>query len=352
MKRKYILSIVAVIILAGMSYKLYSNKKQLNEKTHKTAARPTRVPVKTAIVQEQLLEMSIVKMGNISAFKEIKVLTQTSGTLHQVHFELGDQVKEGQILAVVDTRALQLDLQKAEANASKLRNELSIYTELLEGKAATQQKVNDLTKDYQDAVNEVNRVKKNITDASIKAPISGTIAVKSIEQGLFVNSGGEIATIVNLSKAKVQVSLTETEVYQVEEGQMVDIRTDVYPEKKFTGTVTFINPQADQTHSYTAEISMNNSDRAVLRSGTFVYVDLTKKTAEKVLAIPREALTESIKEARVFVVTDSVVHETKIESGREIGEHIQVLAGLQAGDIVVTSGQINLKEGSVVIVSN
>jgi membrane fusion protein (multidrug efflux system) len=352
MKRNYIISIVGLLIIVLIAYKLSANKKKIDEKKNKSVEAAVRIPVKVATAKEELLEVSMIKTGSIAPFKEVKALALSGGILRHVRFELGDHVKEGQVLAVMDMRALQLDLQKAETNAAKLENDLKVYTELWLGKAATQEKVTEISKNYQDALNEVNQVKKSIDDAAIKAPISGIISVKSAEQGMYINAGGEIATVINLSKAKVAVNLTESEVYQVVQGQPVKITTDVYPGKVFSGNVSFISPQADATHNYSVEIMMSNTERSLLRSGTFVYVDFSKNTAEKMLVIPREALVESTRNASVYIVSDSVVHQRTIQTGKEVSGNIQVVEGLRTGDVVVTSGQINLKEGSAVRISH
>ena len=352
MKRNYIISIVGLLIIVLIAYKLSANKKKIDEKKNKSVEATVRIPVKVATAKEELLELSMIKTGSIAPFKEVKALALGEGILRHVRFELGDHVKEGQVLAVMDMRALQLDLQKAETNAAKLENDLKVYTELWLGKAATQEKVTEISKNYQDALNEVNQVKKSIDDASIKAPISGIISVKSAEQGMYINGGGEIATVINLSKAKVVVNLTESEVYQVMQGQPVKITTDVYPGKVFSGNVSFISPQADATHNYSVEIMMSNTERSLLRSGTFVYVDFSKNTAERMLVIPREALVESTRNGSVYIVSDSVVHQRTIQTGKEVNGNIQVIEGLRTGDVVVTSGQINLKEGSPVRISH
>jgi len=352
MKTKYVISSVGIVLVVLIGYNLWANKKKLDEKNEPTPQITLRIPVKVAVVKEQLLETTMVKTGSVAPFKEVKALALSGGTIHQLRFELGEQVREGQVLAVMDMQALHLDLQKAETNANKLQNDLQVYTELLQGKAATQEKVNEINKNYRDAINQVNQVKKNIDNASIKAPISGIVSVKSIEQGMYASAGGEIATIISLSKAKVTVNLTESEVYQIAKGQSVKVKTDVYPDKIFSGSISFISPQADATHSYRVEIMMNNTEAALLRSGTFVYVDFAKSSTEKVLVIPREAVLESIQNASVYIVSDSTVHQRVIQTGKELGENIQVISGLQVQDVVVTSGQINLKNGSPVRVSN
>ena len=351
MKRKYIISLVVLVILALIIFKLASNKKTLDQKKQPTQDTLVRIPVKVANVKEELQEISLIKTGNLAPFKEAKVLSSVGGTIQQLRFNLGDQVKEGQTLAIMDTRLQQLDLQKAQTNAAKLRRDLDNYTELLAGEAATQEKVNDVRQNYLDAANQVSQIKKQISDAAIKAPTSGTISAKPVEQGVYANAGTDIATIVNLSQAKVQLNLTEMEVYQVKQGQQVKITTDVYPGQIFNGRISFISPQAYETHNYRIEIMADNKESAVLRSGTFVYADFSRKTKQNILLIPREALTESIKDAAVYVVENNVVRQRPIKTGIEAGSMIQVTSGLKAGEVVVTSGQINLKDGANVSIS-
>lgn len=352
MKSKFIIIAVCVLLAGWIAFQLASNKKKLNEKNRAAPQSAIRIPVKVALVQQLVQETSITKTGNIAPFKEAKVLVLKGGMIRKLRFELGDQVKEGQILATLDMQSLELDLQKAESNASKLKNDLKVYTELMEGKAATQEKVNDITKNYQDAVNQVEQIKKSLADASIKSPITGIVASKSAEEGMFVNGGGEIASVIALSKAKVAVSLTEREVYQITDGQSVKIKADVFPSLVFSGRVSFISPQADATNSYRVEITFDNNDRSFLRSGTVVNVNFSNDKSRSLIAIPRDALLESIQNASVYVVADSVVHRKSIQTGVEMGGNIEVIKGLTVGDVVVTAGQINLKEGSKVSVTN
>ncbi|WP_316845923.1 efflux RND transporter periplasmic adaptor subunit [Pedobacter psychrodurus] len=351
MKTKYVLIAIAVILIGIVVYQLSANKKEINSKKNKSTLVEIKIPVKVAQVVQQEMEISINKTGVLAPFREVKALSITSGTIREVRFKLGDQVAQGQVLALLDDRLLRLELQKAQSAAAKLKNDLDTYTELLRGKAATQEKVNQLNQDYLDAKNLVAQASKNLGDAVIKAPNAGTISVKSVEEGLYVPAGTEIATIINLSQAKVLVNLTESEVYKVKNGQKIKITTDVYPDREFQGTISFISPQADQTNNYPVEIMVANATREVLRSGTFVYADFSRKTSQQIIVIPREALTEGVKNASVYVVSNGIAKLRKIEAGSEIGDKIQVVSGLQPGEVVVTSGQINLKEGSEVSIS-
>ncbi|WP_158795627.1 efflux RND transporter periplasmic adaptor subunit [Pedobacter sp. L105] len=351
MVRKYIIRIIIVVIILLIAFKLFSNKKQLDEKNKPVVATAVRIPVKAGGVQEQLLDLSIKKTGTLAPFQEAKVLAASSGTIQYLKFKLGDRVKQGQVLAVMDSRLLQLDQQKAATNLSKLKNDLQTYTELYAGHAATEEKLNQTRQDYNDAVNQLNHAKKQLDDAGLKSPTNGIISVKDVEQGVFVNAGAEIATIVNVSEIKVQVNLTENEVYQVKQGQHVKITTEVYRGKVFNGTISFVSPQADATHSYAVEVMIDSDPQYVLHSGTFVYADFSKYTRQQVLVIPREALAESVQNASVYVVINNRARQKTVVTGREMGDFIEILSGLNKNDVVVLSGQINLKDGTPVSIS-
>src|SRR5690242_5647912 len=144
MKPIYIIIPVALVLIGITAYKLTINKKKLDEKNKPAPQADLRIPVKVTVATEQLLDLSIVKTGNLAPFIETKVVAVNSGVLQQVRFRLGDKVKKGQLLAVTDTRLAELDLQKAETNALKLQNDVAIYTQLVAGKAATAEKLNEV----------------------------------------------------------------------------------------------------------------------------------------------------------------------------------------------------------------
>ncbi|MDW7694552.1 efflux RND transporter periplasmic adaptor subunit [Flammeovirgaceae bacterium SG7u.111] len=353
MKRKYTILIISIILVGLMGFKLYFNKEKINESKNAAVSEPVLIPVKTATADVLSVNLKIIKTGKLAPFKESKVMLPTGGIVQQIRFELGDNVREGQVLAVIDNRANELELEKMETKVAKLKNDLETYKELYEGKAATREKLKDVQQSYDEAVNQVKQLSKKVNDAYVKAPISGIVASKSLENGAFANMGAELTEIVNLSTMKVEVNLTETEVYQVAKGQEVKISTNVFPDKVFTGKVTFISPQADAAYNYAVEVTLDNRGDVVLRSGTFVYADFSKELNETVLAIPRQALMESISQPSVYVVKkDEQVEERKVEIGKEINGNIEILKGLKQGEVVVTTGHINLKDGTKVRIAN
>lgn len=351
MKKKLIVTLICVGIINIIIFKLVSNKTKIDEKKQSVQVENIYIPVTIAPVIQQTQQVNIFKTGVFTPFKEAKVLSMSSGNVQRLLFELGDDVHKGQTLAVIDTQLLEFELQKNESNVSKLKRDVQTYTELLDGNATTREKVDDIRQNYNDALNQSNQLRKQIDDASIKAPTGGIISTKLIEEGMFVSAGTEIASIVNLSQLKVQVYLTEAEVYQVTMGQKIKLTTEVYPDKVFTGTITFISPQANQAYNYQVEITANNDKNSPLRSGTFVYADFSKQTSQEILLIPREALNGSIRDASVYVAQDGKAVLRNIEVGGEYNGNIKVTDGLNQGENVITSGQINLKDGALINVS-
>ncbi|UII25598.1 efflux RND transporter periplasmic adaptor subunit [Fulvivirga maritima] len=352
MKRKYIIGLICVVLLVFIGVKLFFNKQKINEQNKVKEVEAILIPVKTDTASQRPITYTIIKTGNIIASKENSILTPIGGIVQKINFELGDEVKAGQTLAVIDNRTNQLELEKAKTQAAKLKNDLETYKELYEGKAATKEKVDELQQSYNEALNTIDQLKKQVGDAYVKAPISGTIATKPIEEGVYASAGTELTKVVNLSSLKVEVNLTETEAYQVSKGQQVTITTDIFPGKQFNGKLTFISPTTDDGHNYPAEVTLENSAEATLKSGTFVYADLSKSLNETTLAIPRSALMENLDKASVYLVKDDKAVLQQIETGRDLQDYIEVLQGLQAGDIIVTTGQINLQDGTQVRIAN
>ncbi len=353
MKRKYITGIVLFAIVVLIVVRLYINKKEINEKSKgETNTTELQIPVIVDTVALYSPSSTLKKTGNVAPFKQAVAYASSPGNITKLTFDLGTFVSAGQLMAITDPQKPTIDLQNAIAKEKKLKNELDTYIELLAGKASTQEKVNQLRLDHIDAQNQVAQLKKQVGDTRILAPISGIVTEKKIEQGVYVGSGTEISTIVDVKKVKVQVYLTEAEAFQIKKKDLANITSEVFPDKVFKGRVTYISPQGDATHSYLTEITIDNPDNNLLKSGAFVYADFSQGNIESVQTISREALLENAQVPTVYIVKDNKVASRRILTGKDFGDKIEVLSGLSTGEIVVVSGQINLSNGTIVKITN
>lgn len=351
MKRKVIIPIVVIVVLAGLAgFKLASNKKKIDESKKVQVDTNLAIPVTVAEAYTKTVQGGFIKTGSLIPFREANIMASAQGKVTQVYFDLGSNVREGQVLVSLDAELKQLGLQQTELLVSKLENDYDRYSSLLKGNAATEVSVNDIKYNYDNAKNQAAQIKKQISDASIQAPVSGIITKKNIEKGEYVNPGTVLGTMVDVSKLKVKLTVNEREVYTIVEKQPVNVTTSVYPGEVFKGEVTFISPAGDAAHNYAVEITLENhkNTRVVsgLKSGTIVNVEFTEDNQRNALLIPRNALPESLKTPYVYVVKGNIVEKRDLKVGAELGDNVEVLGGLAEGEIVVVSGQINLKNGS------
>lgn len=341
------LAILAVAVLIGA--RLVSNKHKIDEKNKPVEVSNAAIPVTTVAVSEDTVSQALLKTGNLIPFRETSIMATSQGQVQKVNFDLGSQIAQGSVLIQIDNKLNQLSLQATELTIEKLKKDVARYNTLYAGNATTELQLNQTKYDYETAVNKAEQIRKQIQDATVKAPISGKIVKKDIEVGEFVNSGTVIGTILDVSRLKVQVMINEKDVYQLHEGQKVKVSADVLTGKIYPGQITYIAPRGNEEHSYPVEITVGGS--SPLKAGTFVNVDFSQKSKEKSLQIPRAALVESIKNPYVFVVQNNVARSRKITIGRELGDAIEVLSGLTPGEQVVTTGQLNLTDGKTVQIS-
>lgn len=349
MKRKLIIigSIAVIGILIG--FRLVANKSKIDAKNKVPETKNVTIPVTVAEVKEGSADQQLVKTGSLIPFKQADITATSAGKVLSVKYELGSYVTQGAPVVKVDSRLKELSLEATELNINKLKKDTERYTKLLAGNAATEIQVNDTKYNYENALNQAQQIKQQIGDAIIEAPISGRVIKKDIEPGEYVNVGASLGTILDVSRLKVQVMISENDVYKLKEGQHVQVSTDIYPDKKMDGVISYIAPQGDESHNYPVEIVVKNS--IGLRAGTFVTVSFLQKTSQQALLIPRSALVESVRNPYVYVVENNVAKQRKIEVGRDLGDQIEVLSGLKSGETVITTGQINVSEGAAVQVA-
>lgn len=332
-----------------IGFRLVANKSKMDEKKVMPDNKNVTIPVTAVSVREGSTDQQLVRTGSLIPFKQAEIMATAAGKVLSVKYDLGTYVSQGAALVKVDSKLKELSLQATELNINKLKKDTDRYNKLLAGNAATEVQVNDTKYNYENALNQAEQIKQQINDASIAAPISGRVIKKNIEPGEFVNVGTSLGTILDVSRLKVQVMISENDVYKLKEGQHVKVGSSIFPDKKIDGVISYIAPQGDESHNYPVEIVIKNADQ--LRAGTFVSVEFSQKSSQQALLIPRSALVESVRNPYVYTVENGKAKQRKIEVGRELGDNIEVLAGLKAGETVITTGQINLSEGAAVNVT-
>lgn len=347
MKRTIIIivSVFAVLLLIGM--KLFSNKKVLNERNKPVDRSGIAVPVTTAQAFTGAVSGKFSVPAIVEPWNSARISMNAAGKLQTLNIDLGSTVTKGQFLGSVDNSVKQINLASAELLAAKYETDFNRIKDLYEGKAATEVEFNNAKYNLENSKTQVALIKQQIADGSVIAPITGVVTEKNVEAGEFVNIGSPIATLVDISKLQSFVQVSEKNVYSLKKGMPVVITTDIFPGKKFKGTVKFISPNGDESHNYQVGITVDNYNTS-LKGGTFIRVEFDIQGESKALQIPKVALVEGLKNPYVYVVNGNKTVTKKLVLGRDLGENIEVLNGLSEGEQIVTSGQINISESSII----
>jgi membrane fusion protein (multidrug efflux system) len=345
MKKTFSIVVVVAGLLALVAFTLVRNKKEIDAANKVTDRSQVAVAVSVAKVAYRQIAGNLQLPAVLDPSKQADISASTAGKINSLQIVLGSRVAQGQIVGSVDTRQQQLNMKEAQEQLTKASADYQLNKELYEGNAGTAQSVQDAQHAVEQARVKAEEINHQIGEGAIRAPISGIITAKNHEAGEYVNPGVAIATIVDIYSLKAVVFVNEKDVYSLKLAKPAAITADVLPGKTFTGKVTFISPVGDENHNYRVELAVNNS-AAELKAGTYIQVAFDLGRNINVLQIPKLALVEGTKNPYVYVVNGNKALVRKITTGRELGENIEVLSGLQDGDEVVVSGQINLTNGS------
>jgi membrane fusion protein, multidrug efflux system len=346
--KRIIKAVLWTLVLGSLGYlaftQLSKNKQTLAENAKLTQERNTTIPVITGKVGTAMMQGDFKVIGNFAPYQQVAVMSEASGKIIQLNFDNGSAVQAGATLAAIDNDLLKIQLETTKTNLAKAENDFKRLKNLLGEGGVTQQQIDDAKLGIDNLHSQIKSIEKQISMSYVKAPISGVVSNKMVEKGSLVAPAMKLADITNISRLKMQVYLTESQVVTVKKGQRLSMNIDLFPGKKFEGTVSFIDVNADPTRRYLVEIEVNNPNNT-LKAGMTGTVSFEGGAGQEVLAIPREAVVGSLQEAKVYVVDNGKAILRSIETGNIFGDYVQVRSGLTAGETIVVSGQINLEDG-------
>jgi RND family efflux transporter MFP subunit len=312
----------------------------------------TEIAVSVAEVKMMSSEKSFNLVGILSTDKELNISAETQGKITSLYCEIGQYKQKGSLIATIDDRLKALAVESAKINLDKAKKDLERIKILYAGGTSTEQELDNSITSYDMAQNQLDQAEKQLSYTKVLAPISGTITKKLSEEGTYLNTGTAIAYIVNISKLKVKINVSETVVYLLKLGDKTSITTDIYPGEIFTGKISYISPSGDDSHNYPVEVEIGNNASHPLKAGTFVNVLIDIPSLGNKLFIPREALQGSVKDAEVYIAENGVAKLKRIVIGTQNNEYLEVLSGLNEGEQVIINGQINLTDNKPIKIIN
>ncbi len=349
MKKIIITLVVLAAAGAGIAKVLSDNKAENQARIDVVSKASGIVPVKVFNVQKESVRLDFLANGNFVPNQDLQFMAETGGRITAILVKEGSRVQKGQTLAKIEDKYLTLEVQTARDSYEKLKSDKARFENSLKTGGVTQSQVDDISLQLRNAENRLEQAEKRLTDAVITAPISGVINKKHIELGAYVSPGTALFDIVDVSSLKLLVTVDEKRVVLLQTGNKVDITVPVFPDKSFTGTISFIAAKADNSLNFPVEIKVNNVKGDIVKAGMYANAVFRFKEEAPILSVPRNAFVGSVNTQQVYVLKDNnTVSLRKVTPGAVFGDTVEILDGLEEGEKVVISGQINLSDGSEV----
>jgi membrane fusion protein (multidrug efflux system) len=348
--KKTIITISVFVLIAGSIGVVLANNKAKIDKAAHPVTETAIVPVKVHTVQEDSFHIAFSITGTTSPVREVKVASEVQGKLVSLYIKNGDFVSAGQLLATLDASVFTAQLRSIETSLAKAGLDIARYTKLIELGGASSMQLESAVLQQRSLQAQKKDVLQQMEHMNIRAPFSGKIENVKVEKGSYVTHGTVLSDLLDVSILKINTYLSEKEAFRIKTGQVATIRSAVLAQP-VTGQVTTISDKADASGKFLAEVQISNKGKDYLKAGMLAEVSFAVGSLEKGLSIPVSALVGSAKQGKVFVAKGNQVELRSIRAGITTAEKVQVVEGLQAGEQVVTSGQLNLEQGSPISIN-
>ena len=303
------------------------------------------MPVEVAAVRLDTVVQKVEAIGTLRANESVMIRPELDGRVVAVHFAEGHRIKQGDMLVTLDASIAQAELDQARAALNLSETNYQRAKKLMQRGAGSVSARDDTLSQL-----KVNRAAVVLAQARlqkmiIKAPFDGTLGLRKIGVGDYLIPGQDIVNLVNIDLVKVDFRVAEIYLVDVKEGQDIEVRLDALPNEVFAGEVYAIDPQLDVNgRSIVIRAVIPNSDRR-LRPGLFARVQLITNRQENARLVPEEALVPQGDKQYVYRVVDGKAVMTEVMLGIRQGTNVVIQNGLAADAMVVTGGQMKIRDG-------
>ncbi|QJR14827.1 efflux RND transporter periplasmic adaptor subunit [Usitatibacter palustris] len=318
----------------------------------KAGGAPAGVAVEAVTVATVKLPNSLAAVGSLRSDETIIVRPEIPGRVAEIRFREGERVTKGSVLVQLDNSVQKADADRARANLTLQKSKFDRAVDLRK-----QGFISGQSKDEAENLWKVAAADSEITQArlekmEIKAPFNGTIGLRSVSVGDYVKEGQDIVNLEAIDSLKVDFRVPETFISQVRGGQALQVTLDALGDKAYEGKVYAINPLFDAGgRAIVIRATVPNVD-GKLRPGMFARVRLITSEVKDSIMVPEESLFPVGTDKYVYRIVDGRALRTKVEIGQRREAKVEIIDGLSAKDVVVTAGQLKIRDGVVVKVAN
>jgi len=309
-----------------------------------------QLPVNATIAKPSYLTSGIRSAGSLLANEEVDIVSKVPGKVTGVYFKEGSTVKKGQLLVKIYDEDLQAQLRRTEIQEKLLSEKLERQRILLAKDAVSRESFDQLQTDYNVSLADINLLKVRIAETEVRSPFDGVVGFRYVSEGTYVQPSVKIAHLIDPSILKLEFAISEKYVSADLMGKRISFQTEGYSDE-FFATVYAVDYRIDET---TRTIGLRaryvNRDRRLV-PGMFASLTLITDENQNALQIPTEAIVPEMNEKMVWVARSGRARLVPVVTGTRTASMIEVVSGLSAGDTVLTTGLMQLRENMAVRVN-
>ena len=348
-KRRWVIIALSVAVVALVFVRLAHNKRTAESLVYQyNSEQPVSVAVDTMRLEPLGEARSYV--GLFEPDRESKVSAEVQGKIAEVLVNVGSHVSQGQPLVQLDHALLRLQLQGVEVQISGLQSDVDRYTVLAKADAVQGVQLEKAELGLRAAQVQRATLQEQIAKTTIRAPFAGIITAKFNEAGAFAAPGVPLVQLTDIATLRFTVSVPEADITGFKEGQIWRVTAAALPGIPLEGTVVLVGAKADPANNYPVQLRVKNTAGGHIRAGMFGRVYLHEGERKNGVLLATSAVMMEEGRAEVYVVKDGKAARHAVSTGTHVGDRLEITHGLAPGDVVVTAGFIDLRDGANVVV--
>lgn len=332
----FIAFVIFLVLIYGIMATLNHNVSLQKAQAQQAKINPP-ISFETIVVKKSFTQNPLTLVGVLKPFETLEFLSDTEGKITEVFFDLHQQVTKGQLLAKTDTKIKQTQTNIAELNFKKAKRDFERMEALYKNKNLSEVDFENARFQMLQAEQNLQLNQHSIDYSLVKSPMNGIITQKYISKGKFLQMGSPIAMITDISRLRLVVNVAPQDLPKIQLGAVVPIKIPSQNlTQNLTGTIHAISVQGNEAGSFPIEIMLQNTQN--LRAGLQAEIMLDNPNMQReTLLIPRIALVGE----DVFVLENDKPTRKKVTLGKEYNENVEILTGLQTGELLIVKGQNN-----------
>ncbi|MGI6311282.1 MAG: efflux RND transporter periplasmic adaptor subunit [Bacteroidales bacterium] len=286
--------------------------------------------------------------GTLKPDETVELAFETSGKIVGINFTEGTRVRKGDLLAKINDRPLQAQLEKLQAQRKLVEEKEFRQRSLLDRDAISQESYDQIVTELQTLQADINLVLARIAETELRAPFDGIIGLRYVSEGSYTNPSTKIARLVKIKPIKIEFSIPERYVNQIEIGYPLSFQMDG-SNTVYNGKVYAIDPQVDIATRTIVLRALYPNNNEELKPGRFTSVTLLLSQINDAISVPTEAVTSEMEGEMVYVYRDGRAEMLNVNVGLRTESQVQITEGLKFGDTLITSGILQLRQGLPVV---